>query len=321
MNGPKVSLNAAPAGVKMSPAMALDAPVGAAEKSRVGGAVAAAVIAHVAIIALLSVQWTAGKRTFENPPMEVDLVAETAPTSTAPVITAEAPAARLGDEDMRDIEVPESAPAPTPPTPQRKAPTPAPTPKPTPKSTPKAAPPAATKAPSQPAPKTAPSKPKKQEPAKKAATPAPKGPAPKANSTPRPTGNLDGIVDGLAKAPSKSTQTKGAPATATAAEVKRSIDVAIDGAIVPYWRRNVPSGVDVDQLRVVLRINLSKDGRVVNITQRGQLQGKTDSNVPQQALFVERAMRSIRQAAPFDLPEEHYDQWKVWDMTFRAKGM
>jgi hypothetical protein len=132
---------------------------------------------------------------------------------------------------------------------------------------------------------------------------------------------LDGIVDGLAKAPSKSTQTKGAPASATAAEVKRSIDVAIDGAILPFWRRNVPSGVDVDQLRVVLRINLSKDGRVINITQRGELQGQTDSNAPQQALFIERAMRSIRQAAPFDLPEEHYDQWKVWDVTFRAKGL
>jgi periplasmic protein TonB len=83
----------------------------------------------------------------------------------------------------------------------------------------------------------------------------------------------------------------------------------------------VPSGVDIDQLRVVLRIQLSRDGRVTSVSQVGELSGKTDSNAPQQKLFIERAERSIRQASPFDLPDEYYDQWKVWDVTFRAKGM
>jgi protein TonB len=332
MNGPKASHSRS-----FSP---LSAPAAAlpAGKSSSKSAVAVAVIAHVLIVGLLSVQWTAGKRTFENPPMEVDLVAETAPTSTAPVITEEAPATRLGDEDERAIEAPEPTPTPpeptpvpptprpTPPqpkpTPPRKAPVEAPAPKQVPKPTPRTSPPAATKAPAKPAPatKAAPA------PASKSAAPKQASPTPKATpkqpaTGARPTGRLDGIVDGLAKGPSRSTQTKGAPAAATAAEVKRSIDVAIDGSILPFWRRNVPSGVDIDKLRVVLRISLSKDGRVNNITQLGALTGQTDSNAPQQALFVERAMRSIRQAAPFDLPEEHYDQWKVWDVTFRAKGM
>lgn len=311
-----------------APAAAL-APAKSVSKS----AVAVAVIAHVLIIGLLSVQWTAGKRTFENPPMEVDLVAETAPTSTAPVITPDAPATRLGDESERSIAAPEPTPAPpvpTPPvarpTPPQPAPTPPrraaverPAPKAVPKATPRPTPPAATKAPARPAQKAAPAPAPKA--ASKQSTPAPKA-TPKQSATgSRPTGRLDGIVDGLAKGPSNSTQTRGAPAAATAAEVRRSIDVAIDGAILPFWRRNVPSGVDIDQLRVVLRINLTKDGRVGSITQVGELTGKTDSNTPQQALFVERAMRSIRQAAPFDLPEEYYDQWKVWEVTFRAKGM
>ena len=39
--------------------------------------IAIAVVAHVLIIGLLSVQWTAGERRFDNPPMEVDLIAET----------------------------------------------------------------------------------------------------------------------------------------------------------------------------------------------------------------------------------------------------
>lgn len=264
-----------------------------------GFAIAAA--AHVVIIGLLSVQWTAGDRRFDNPPMEVDLVAETAPQSSAPVITETAPAARLGDEYSEEIAAPE--PVPTPPVPEPIVrPTPAPAPKQVarPVATPKKMPPAAKKA----APKATP----------KAATPPKKTPT-------RPTGRLDGIVDGLSKAPTKSTQTKGAPAATTAAEVKRSIDVAIDGKILPYWRRNVPSGIDIDQLRVVLRIQLSRDGRVTSVSQVGELTGKTDSNAPQQKLFVERAERSIRQASPFDLPDEYYDQWKVWDVTFRAKGM
>lgn len=315
MIGPKSSQ-----GSKLSTAGAFAPAATMSAPRRVkGSAVAAAVIAHVLIVGLLSVQWTPGKRSFENPPMEVDLVAETAPTSTAPVITDDAPATRLGDEDERAIEAP--APEPTPiiptPAPQRKAPVAAPTPKAVPRPTPRTPPPAATKAPTRPAPapKAAPKATPKQ------AAPTPKAPPKSSDTAARPTGRLDGIVDGLAKGPSRSTQTKGAPAAATAAEVKRSIDVAIDGAILPFWRRNVPSGIDIDKLRVVLRINLSRDGRVTNITQLGALTGQTDSNAPQQALFVERAMRSIRQAAPFDLPEEHYDQWRVWDVTFRAKGM
>lgn len=263
--------------------------------------VAIAVALHVVVIGLLSVQWTGGDRRFDNPPMEVDLVADTAPQSTAPVITEDVPATRLGEEDGTTIAAPEPVPAPPIPDPIVR-PTPAPAPKQV--QRPVVAPP------------------KKQPPAKKAEPKAaPKTATPAKKNPTRPTGRLDGIVDGLSKAPTKSTQTKGAPAAATAAEVKRSIDVAIDGKILPYWRRNVPSGLDIDQLRVVLRIQLSRDGRVTSVSQVGELTGKTDSNAPQQKLFVERAERSIRQASPFDLPDEYYDQWKVWDVTFRAKGM
>lgn len=294
--------------------------------------VAIAALLHVLMIGLLSVQWTAGDRRFDNPPMEVDLIAETAPQSTAPVIAETPPAARLGDELADDIAAPPEPllePMPAPPVPEpvvQPKPAPAPAPRPTPKPAPKAepAPKPTPKATPKPAPKAAPAPtpPKKTAPTaatKTAPAPTPKAPAAKAAS--RPTGRLDGIVDGLSKAQPKAPASKGAPAAATAAEVKRSIDVAIDGKILPFWRRNVPSGIDIDQLRVVLRIQLSRDGRVMSVAQVGELTGQTDSNAPQQKLFVERAERSIRQAAPFDLPDEYYDQWKVWDVTFRAKGM
>src|SRR3546814_12032991 len=78
--------------------------------------VAIAVGLHVLVIGLLSVQWTAGDRRFDNPPMEVDLIAETAATSTAPEISDLPPAARLGEEYSDEIYTPE--PLPTPPAPQ-----------------------------------------------------------------------------------------------------------------------------------------------------------------------------------------------------------
>src|SRR3546814_13331596 len=69
--------------------------------------VAIAVGLHVLVIGLLSVQWTAGDRRFDNPPMEVDLIAETAATSTAPEIRDLPPDARLGEEYSDALDPPE----------------------------------------------------------------------------------------------------------------------------------------------------------------------------------------------------------------------
>lgn len=259
-------------------------PVSVSAESRTSGLIIA-VLLHAALLALLLVDWPDAPREDLNPAMEVDLIADAAPVSTAPVISETPPPARLGEEEALAPD-----PIVTPPPPPTVTPTPA-----------KAPPP---KAP-----------PTKAQPPK--ATPA-KAPPTK---RPTPTGRLDGITEGLSRTPIKAPPTKGAPVAQTAAEVRRSIDVAIDGKILPYWRRNVPSGVDIDQLRVVLTIRLNPNGSVADIEQKGALTGKTDSNAPQQALFVERAIRSIRQAAPFDLPAEYYDQWRVWDVTFRARGI
>lgn len=99
----------------------------------------------------------------------------------------------------------------------------------------------------------------------------------------------------------------------------QSFRAAIDGEIRPHWERNVPSGVDVERLRVTLEITFNRDGSVASVRQVGELAGKTESNQPQQALFVERAIRSVRQAAPYRLPAEHFDQWRVMRQTFSAR--
>jgi len=253
-----------------------------------------AVAAHVLIIGLLSVQWTAGERRFDNPPMEVDLIAETAVQSTAPVISETPPAARLGEEEAVDIAAPEPMPAPPLPEPIVR-PTPAPTPKQVarPKAQPKQTPPAAAKAQPKAAPKAPPAK----------------------NRPARPTGRLDGIAEGLSKSQPKAPASKGAPAAATAAEVKRSIDVSIKSAVAPRWNGCRISGVDVDQLKTVVKFRLTQAGALAGFTSV-TTSGENDSNKFQIQRHQECAKRAVELAAPFDLPEDNYSFWQNYTLDF-----
>jgi periplasmic protein TonB len=260
-----------------------------------GRGLAIAVAAHVLIIGLLSVQWTAGDRRFDNPPMEVDLVAETAVESSAPIITEAPPSARLGEEDAVDIAAPEPVPVPPVPEPIVR-PTPAPTPKqvarPVP-APPKKQPPAVKKAPPKAAPKTAPTK----------------------KTQTRPTGRLDGITDGLGREQTKAPPNKGAPASKTAAEVRRSIDVSIKSAVAPRWNGCRISGVDVDQLKTVVKFRLTQSGALAGFTSVAT-SGENDSNKFQVQRHQECAKRAVELAAPFDLPEENYSFWQNYTLDF-----
>lgn len=262
-----------------------------------GRGFAIAVAAHVAIILLLSIQWTAGQRRFDNPPMEVDLIAETAPQSTAPVISETPPAARLGDEDARDIAAPKPEPVPTPPLPQPIArPTPAPAPK--------------------QVPQPVPTPPKKQPPA---AEKAARAPAPKAQpaKTPPPTsaGRQQGSPQGIGQTQPRNPAAQGAPAAATAAEVRRSIDVSIKARVGPRWDRCSVTGVDVDQLKTVVKFRLGPSGSLTGITSI-ETTGQTDSNRFQVQRHQDCAKRAIELAAPFDLPEENYSFWQNYTLDF-----
>lgn len=265
-----------------------------AERGKEGRGIAIAVAAHVVIIGLLSVQWTAGERRFDNPPMEVDLIAETAVQSTAPVISENPPAARLGEEDMTDIAAPEPMPAPPLPEPIVR-PTPAPTPKQVaqPKAQPKQTPPAAAKAQPKAAPKALPAK----------------------NRPARPTGRLDGIAEGLSKSQPKAPSSKGAPAASVGAEVRRSIETSIKAAVKPHWDRCKISGVDVDQLVTVVRFRLTQSGGLAGFTSVTTT-GENDSNKFQAARHQECAKKAVELAAPFDLDPEYFSEWQNRKLDF-----
>lgn len=288
-----------------------------AERTGLGAAIAA----HLALFALLSLSWSNGPdHSFENPPMAVDLVAEIAPVSTAPEPAVEPPAARRGEAD-RNVREPEPpppeprvAPRPTPPPPTPKRVEPAPTPRPNAR--------AERRPPPTPPRETMP----RQRPDRQTSTsrtpPAQteRQPQRQPQRDRRPAGDpLGDIANSVARNSTPNARGPNPPAAQTAAQVQQSITVAVDREIAPFWQRNAPSGIDVDELRLVLEITLNRDGTVQNVRQLGEMSGRTPSNQPQQARFVEQAIRSVRQAAPFDLPAEYYDQWRVVRQPFRAR--
>ncbi|QAY77132.1 cell envelope biogenesis protein TolA [Sphingosinicella sp. BN140058] len=305
---------------------------------------------HAALLALLAFGLATAKIPKpQADPIEVSFVDEVALESQSPSPTAEQPAAKLAEEEG-PVEPSAPAPMPEPlPTPQvepqpqprvepRPAPpVPAPTPRPTPKPAPapkpvpqpKAQPPKP--APPRPAqPRPAPPKPAQARPAQpKAAQPkaapktaapkaAPQRPNPKAASgsggtqqkaspNARPTGRLSGLLNGINENPSQSRSTA-PPAAKAGPAVQASLQRAIRDQLRPHWKS--PTGADADQLRTLVTVRLSRTGAVIDV---GDVQttGITPSNRAQVKLHQEQALRAIRLAAPFRLPAEFYDAWKV----------
>lgn len=201
--------------------------------------------------------------------------------STAPAAAEEAP--ELGEQA-----------APPPPVPVAQ---PEPLPKPLPRAT--VAPP----------PKSAPlakSPPAKAPPAK-AATPAPKAPPAKAVTRPGASriGDdfLKGSPGGTAKAP------PGPPPAATIGPAVRSaLAGAISRQLKPKWA--APQGAEAELLVTILTWDLSPDGSLAGAPRLVRQEGITDANRAQAARHAEQAIRAVRLAAPFNLPEEYYPAWK-----------
>lgn len=238
-----------------------------------------AVAGHAALLGALSLGFAnAVQPPLTNPPIEVSFVDEVGLDSAAPVISAEEPAAKLGE-----IEGPPepAAPPPTPvvepapaPTPQSRAQSPGTSAKPVQK--PRPAPPATAKV--QPAPK----------------------------QTNRSTGRLTGLLSGISDKQTDSRST--APqATAVSAAARSSLAAEIKRQLKPHWKP--PTGADSSKLRTELRIRLARNGSV-SAVEVIRTTGQTASNRPQVKLHQEQAVKAVRLAAPFKLPAEFYEAWK-----------
>jgi hypothetical protein len=285
-----------------------------------------AVLLHVGLVAVLLVR-PGPKPVFEPPQkMTVNLATDVGLTETAPQPVNESRAA------VAPELAPEPAPAPEP------ASEPAPAPKPQPMVQPAIAPPkpvATTPPRPKPVPRAAPApKPKPAPrvapaPPKAAPAPAKAKPAPAASSNaPRrrpdaPSGHAQTATvpskkagasrigsDFLAGAGSstKTDETR-IPASQIGASAKASLVQAIARQLKPKWQP--PDGPDVDKITTYLRFRLNADGSLAGRPEMVRQTGVTPVNEAQAKRHAEQAIRAVQLAAPFKLPDEYYNAWKV----------
>ena len=111
-----------------------------------------------------------------------------------------------------------------------------------------------------------------------------------------------------------STTTRQTSRAAAGPSVAASLAREVLRQLKPHWK--APTGADVEQLRTLLSIHLNPDGTVAAVKVIDTT-GVTESNRAQVRLHQEAAVKAVRLAAPFVLPTELYDAWKVLEpVTF-----
>ena len=293
---------------------------------RIGLAVAVAL--HAGLLAFLALRTDGAQVVMPPERMEVTLSDDVAMTSTAPKLDAPAPdeAPTLGEPEPPEPPEPvaeelpaEPEPLPPPPKPQ---PQPKPVPKPTLKPVAKPTPPKpATKPVAKPTarpppPKPAPPKPAAKPASKPAAKPAAQSsPKPAAKPAAKPGASRIGndFLDG-APTTSSASRSTGQQAATIGPQVRASLGSAIRRQLKPHW--TAPQGVEAELLVTKVRFRLNRDGSLAGEPQILSTTGQTDANGAQVERHREQAVRAVKLAAPFNLPEEFYAGWQVVTINF-----
>ena len=240
-----------------------------------------AVVTHAALFAALSLNLLKPPSLpiIQTDPIEVSIVDKVALESSAP---DPSPAAAPAPAEVAPLAPVEETPAPLPPATklvEQTKPVPKPVIKPLPK------------------------------PAAKPAKPAQANVVP-----PRRPGLSRDLVSGLSDTPKANSQSNGTPAKVASPAVASSIGAEIRRQLKPHWKS--PSGADVELLRTTLIVRLKRDGSIDGSPTLDNQSGMNESNRSQARLHVDQAIRAVRLAAPFNLPAEYYDAWKVIRPTF-----
>ena len=117
----------------------------------------------------------------------------------------------------------------------------------------------------------------------------------------------------------RDTASTGAPAAAVGPQQLSALNSAIGRQLKPHWRGKAPEGADAELLVTRVRFRLNREGGLSGEPQVLSTSGQTDANAAQVARHQEQAVRAVRLAAPFDLPEDLYDGWKVVTTNFDRK--
>lgn len=260
-----------------------------------------AVVGHALLFAVLSLGLIVAPKTVPSltQPVDIQIVDEVGLQDTVPNPSQQEPAPSVAPEVGPPVEAPlpeptpvpppKVAPAPAPPKPSPKVATPAPTPKPA----PKVAAPVA-----KPAPKAASAAPSRPKLALDLSRPS--------TVTPRGSRLGNDFLKGVSDRPNASTAQT--PRAAAGPVVEASLAREVLRQLKPHWK--APTGADAEKLRTLLSIRLNPDGTVAAVRVI-ETTGVTDSNRGQVRLHQEAAVKAVRLAAPFVLPTELYDAWKV----------
>lgn len=154
--------------------------------------------------------------------------------------------------------------------------------------------------------------------------PAPPRTNPRTRPQPRPTqaatqprrGGGSRIGDDFlsGEAAGEPSNDRGSPADVFGPAERASLLQAIARQLRPHW--NAPVGPDAEQLVTIVRFRLNRDGSLAGTPQVIDQKGINPTNQAQASRHAEQAIRAVRLAAPFDLPERYYDNWKVITSTF-----
>ncbi|WP_336987163.1 energy transducer TonB [Altererythrobacter aquiaggeris] len=261
-----------------------------------------AVVLHGALIAVMLVQ--PAKRDAAEVPerMTVSLATEVGLEATAPVPVAQSRAAVapvLADDPAPVTEPePQQAPAPKQVTPPKQVAPPKQV----------TAPPQRSVAVDRPVPRPAP----RQTAAPRREAAAPRrttAPSPRQAAAPKQAGGSRIGADFLPGAGSSSTSTETrAPAAKFGVTEQAALRQALARQLRPHWRS--PQGVDVDQLVTLLSWDLNPDGSLNGRPRVASQSGINASNKAQAAVHAENAIKAVQLAAPFNLPDQYYDEWK-----------
>ena len=251
--------------------------------------VGAALLFHVALIALLSTRLASSDEVLEPPSMEVELVDEIALEAAAPT-----PVAQPAASQPPPVPLPVEAP----PLPQ----------------------PIETPLPARPEPAARP----QPQPKRLTVRPAPQRPAPRTPAQPQRRAGLGddflkSFDDDLAPragpsrpaAPAYSARARSNVASAIAAQAQRCADRQ------PYL------GDGADQLRVQVRLSFARSGRLSRPPGIVAITGDSDLRAKYGELLEDQVRRIFADCAPFRLPADLYDTddggWKETTLSYRVR--
>ncbi|MFB0614152.1 TonB C-terminal domain-containing protein [Aurantiacibacter poecillastricola] len=163
--------------------------------------------------------------------------------------------------------------------------------------------------------------PRASEPRRPAPTPTPQ-PSRRAETRPAPTPTAAAsqraqgsrLSDDFLEGTSDASGDRGSPAQTVGPAQQASIAQAIIRQLRPHWQP--PSGVDVESLVTVVRFRLNRDGSLAGTPEVLRTTGQNDANRAQVRRHQEQAIRAVRLAAPFNLPEQYYSGWRTITSNF-----